>query len=173
MGLPERGANEKGLLALWIFWAAGLGSLFIYVLVCHEWADAIQQSVSPNFPLDLMRNILYGFAIFTLLLTHFLRKGILAGRSGSSGPMCLKPQLLSNQPSVLGRYMKAVIVSLALSEGVGIYGFALFLLGDDFRTLHMLIGISAIAMFFYRPKTEELERLALAMQTKEAPAPEV
>ncbi len=58
-----------------------------------------------------------------------------------------------------------MVVSLALSESIGIYGFVLFLLGDGFRTLYIFIGISALAMFFYRPKREELEALAIAMQS--------
>lgn len=54
-----------------------------------------------------------------------------------------------------------MVVSLALSESIGIYGFVLFLLGDSFGTLHIFVGISALAMFFYRPKREELETLAM------------
>jgi len=65
-----------------------------------------------------------------------------------------------------------MIVSLALSESIGIYGLVLFLLGDSFQTLYIFISISALAMFFYRPKREDLETLAIAMQTKEAPARE-
>jgi hypothetical protein len=70
-GAPERGANEKGFRILWIIWAAMLGSLFIYVVICHQWGDEIRQTSSPDFPLDVMRKILYGIAIFTLILTHF------------------------------------------------------------------------------------------------------
>ena len=148
MEVPERGANEKQLLILWIFWASTVGSLLIYVFICHLCGDQIRRAASPNFPLDLIRNILYGLAIFTIFLTHILRKFMLTARSGGSGPMSLKSSLRSNQPSFLAKYTIAVIVSLLLSETIGIYGFVLFLLGDDFRTLHIFIGISALAMFF-------------------------
>lgn len=87
--------------------------------------------------------------------------------------MSLKSSLRSDQPSFLAKYTTAVIVSLVLSESIGIYGFVLFLLGDDFRTLYIFIGISALAMFFYRPKREELETLAIAMQSGEWQAPDV
>jgi len=171
--VPESGANEKQLLILWIIWASMLGSLFIYVFICHLCGDQIRRAASPNFPLDLIRSILYGLAIFTIFLTHILRKFMLTARSEGSGPMSLKSSLLSNQPSFLAKYTTAVIVSLVLSESIGIYGVVLFLLGDDFRTLYIFIGISALAMFFYRPKREELETLAIAMQSGEWQSPDV
>jgi hypothetical protein len=163
--VPESGANERELLVLWIIWAPMFGFLFFYVFFCHQWGDQIRRTASPNLPLDLMRNILYGIAFFTVFLIHILRKSMITARSGGSGPMSLKSSLLSNRPSFLGQYKKAMVVSLALSESIGIYGFVLFLLGDGFRTLYIFIGISALAMFFYRPKREELEALAIAMQS--------
>lgn len=56
----------------------------------------------------------------------------------------------------------ALMVSLALSESIAIYGLVLFFLGDDYQSLYLFVGISAIAMFFYRPKKEELEELIRA-----------
>ncbi|UCB49839.1 MAG: hypothetical protein JSW56_02780 [Deltaproteobacteria bacterium] len=108
-----------------------------------------------------MRNVLYGVAIVTLILTHFLKKFMLAQRSGGSGPTSLRPQLGSNQSSLISKYAVSMIVSLALSESIGLYGFVLFLLGENFRTLYIFVGISAIALFFYRPKREEIETLGV------------
>ncbi len=161
VGVSEGGANEKRLLSLWIIWAAIFVSLLLYVLICHLWGDGIRRNAIPNFPLDLMRNVLYGVAIVTLILTHFLKKLMLAQRSGGSGPTSLRPQLGSNQSSLISKYAVSMIVSLALSESIGLYGFVLFLLGENFRTLYIFVGISAIALFFYRPKREEIETLAL------------
>jgi hypothetical protein len=39
------------------------------------------------------------------------------------------------------------------------------------ETLYIFTGISALALYFHRPKKEELEALAIAMQTEETPAP--
>jgi F0F1-type ATP synthase membrane subunit c/vacuolar-type H+-ATPase subunit K len=171
VGIPVREANERSLLTLWVIWAGIFGTLFIYVFICHQLGDKIRSAASANFPLDLMRNILYGISIFTLILTHFLRKLILAGRPGGPGPMTSKPPSLSNQPSLLAKYTTAMLVSLGLSESIGIYGLVMFLLGESLQTLYMFMGISALAMFFCRPKREELETLAIAMQTKEASTP--
>ena len=38
-----------------------------------------------------------------------------------------------NQPPLVTHYTAVVIISLACSESVGIYGFLLFLLGDGFK----------------------------------------
>jgi len=172
VGTPEKEANEKPLLTLWIIWSGMFGALFIYVFICHQWGEEIRRNASSNFPLDLMRNISYGISIFTLILTHFLRKHILPGRPYSPEPMYWKTPSLTIQPSLLGRYTTAMVVSLVLSEFIGIIGLVLFFLGDNFQVLYTFMAISAIAMFFYRPNKEEFETLALAMQTKETSAPE-
>jgi F0F1-type ATP synthase membrane subunit c/vacuolar-type H+-ATPase subunit K len=161
MEVSERKANENRLLTLWIIWAAIFGSLFIYAIICHQWGVNIRNTIGPNFPLDLMRNVLYGVAISTLILTHFLRKFLLAGRSSGSESMSLNPPTSSAQSSPTGKYAVAMVVSLALSESIGVYGLVLFFVGESFRTLYIFLGISALAMFLYRPKREELETLVM------------
>jgi hypothetical protein len=82
----------------------------------------------------------------------------------------LKSPSQSDISPILGKYAVALIVSLALSESIAIYGLVLFFLGDNYQTLYFFVGISAIAMFFYRPKKEELEELIrAAMQGVDAP----
>jgi len=166
-------AIEKGLLTLWIIWAAIMGSLLIYVFICHQFGDEIRGNMSQNFPIPLVRNILYGIAFITLFLTHFFKRFLLAGTSSGTLSKSLKSGPHSNQPPFLAKYTTALIVSLALSESIGIYGLVLFLLGDGFQTLYMFIGISALAIYVHRPKREEIETLAVTMQTEEAPTTEV
>jgi len=166
VGIPERELNEKSHQILWIIWTAMLGSLFVYIFICHLWEDEIRRASNSNFPLDLIRNILYGIAIFTLILTRFIRKLILAGQHDGPGPKSLDSSSPSNQSAIIGKYVTAMLVSLALSEFIGIMGLALFFLGDNFQVLYIFMAISAVAMFFYRPKREELETLALAMQSR-------
>jgi hypothetical protein len=165
-------AIEKGLLTLWIIWAAIMGSLLIYVFFCHQFGDEIRRDMGENFPLPLMRNILYGIAIIMLFLTHFFKRFLLGGTFSGALSKSVKSGPHSNQPPFLAKYATALIVSLALSESIGIYGFVLFLLGDDFHTLYIFIGISALAIYVHRPKREEIETLAIAMQTEEAPPTE-
>ena len=156
--VTEKGLYEKQLQVMWIIWAGMLGALVVYVSICLLGGDGIRGSAN-SLPLDLIRDILYGIAILTVILTHFLRNFMLGGRSGNSEPMSMQPPSPSDQSSVAGKYTTAMIVSLALSESIGIYGFVLFLLGADLRTVFVFNGIAALAMFIYRPKREELERL--------------
>jgi hypothetical protein len=160
----DRVELEKGLRILWTIWAAMLGSLFIYVFICHQVGEEIRGNTSPDFPIGLLKNILYGALIVTLFLAHLLRRFMLSGRFSSSEAKPFKPASISNQPALLAKYTIAVLVSLALCEGIGLYGVVLFFLGADLQTLYIFITISALSMFFYRPKMEELERLALIMK---------
>jgi hypothetical protein len=169
--VAERGTNEKGFLTLWIIWVAMAGSLLVYVFLCHQFGEGIKPTGSHYLPLGLIRNILTVVSLVTLFLSHFIRKRMLEGRFGGSGFGQFKTGAASSQPSPFAHYMAVIIVSLALCESIGIYGLVLFLLGDSFRTLHVFIGISALAMYFYRPKRQEFETMALAMQTQETPPP--
>ena len=60
------------------------------------------------------------------------------------------------------RYLITVIVSMALIESVGVFGFVMFVLGDNFNTLYIFSGLSALGMFLYRPKVDEYARIVEA-----------
>jgi hypothetical protein len=61
------------------------------------------------------------------------------------------------------RYLVTVIVSMSLIESVGIFGFVMFILGDNFNTLFIFSGLSALGMFLYRPKLDEYARIVEAL----------
>ena len=173
VAVSEKGDNQNQFLVLWIIWGAMVVSLIIYVLICHVVGEGIRQSVNVDFTTDMLRNILYAIGIFTLFLAHFLRKFILRSRTGNSGSMSSKPPPLNDPSSVMGKYTIAMLLSLAFSESIGIFGLVLFFLGDSLQTLYIFIGISALGMFHYRPRRQEIEKLAAAMQTQGALAPEL
>ena len=66
----------------------------------------------------------------------------------------------ATQSSALSKYLTAMIVSLGMSETIGIYGLVLFMLGKNTMDLYLLIFISAAAMFYYRPQKEKIIELA-------------
>ena len=171
-GVPERGTNEKTLRILWIIWVAMVGSLLMYVFICYQFGEEIRRNIDHHIPVSLLRNIFYMIAVITLFLTHFLKRLMLSGTSRASSSKALQSSPHSNQPPFLAKYATALIVSLALSESTGIYGVVLFLLGDGFQTLYTFTAISGLEIYFHRPKKEELEALASAMQTGETPTPQ-
>jgi F0F1-type ATP synthase membrane subunit c/vacuolar-type H+-ATPase subunit K len=162
----EKDAIQKGMMTLWIMWAAMIGSILIYIYIVHAFGDEIRQPLHPDFPMELLRNIFYGLSIITILLSHFLRKLLLAVKNDNVSPGFLKSKAQPNQPLFVGKYTIALMISLALSESIAIYGLVLFLLGADLQTFYIFTAISVLSMFYYRPKKIELEELAIAMQIK-------
>ena len=59
----ENGLNQNQILVTWIIWSAMLVTLLIYVLICHLVGDGIRQSISPDFPLTMLRNVLGGIGL--------------------------------------------------------------------------------------------------------------
>jgi F0F1-type ATP synthase membrane subunit c/vacuolar-type H+-ATPase subunit K len=172
--VSENGAHQNQLLVLWIIWGAMVVSLGLYVLVCHLVIDGIRQSVDSDFTFAMLRNILYGMAIVTLFGAHFVRKFILAPRVGGSENMSSKqqPPPVKDPSQLMGKYTIAMLLSLALSEMIGIFGMVLFFLGDSFQTLYSFIGISVLGMFHYRPRQNEIDKLLAAIQTRGAIVPQ-
>jgi len=158
----ERDAIAKGMQTLWIIWAAMLGSLLIYVFICHQPGVGFKSVGGSDFPIGLLRNIFFGVGAATWLMAYFMRRSMLSVRAGVPKPKPGERMVKWDAPPFIAKYATAVIISLAFSESIGIYGFVLFLLGGGFKTLYTFIGISALAMVFYRPKREELERFAMA-----------
>ena len=150
---------EKSFTILRIIWLAMLGTLIVYLFICYQFGNQIQQPPDAQFPLATLRNIFFGLAAVTLVVAHFLRRFMLTGHSGSSATTSSSDPSPSDPFPVLAKYSTALIISLALCETIGIFGLVLFILGDSYQTLYIFIGISAIAMFFYRPKKDDLAEM--------------
>ena len=65
------------------------------------------------------------------------------------------------------RYLVTVIVSMSLIESVGIFGFVMFVLGDNFNTLYIFTGLSALGLFLYRPKVHEYAGIIEALTAQQ------
>ncbi|HDQ04565.1 MAG TPA: hypothetical protein ENN23_08405 [Deltaproteobacteria bacterium] len=160
----DKAAIKKGMRTLWLTWAALMGSLLIYLFVAHATGEEIKPYMGEDFPLELLRNILYGISIIELFLAHFLRKFIINSKNTGVSAELLKYNTQINQPPFVTKYTLAVMISLALAVSIAIYGLVLFLIGADYQTLYTFIVVSALAMFFYRPRRAQLEELAMADQ---------
>ena len=171
--LAEKDPYQRGLLTLWIIWAAVVASLLAYVFIGILFGEEIRHTESTDLPVAVIRNLLYVVMAVILFLTHFLRKLMLSGKFSNTVGESFETGAGSNQPSFMGQYTIVTVVSLALFESIGIFGFVLFLLGGSIQTLYIFVGISALAMYFYRPKREEIERLASAMRSQGASSSEL
>jgi F0F1-type ATP synthase membrane subunit c/vacuolar-type H+-ATPase subunit K len=143
---------EKGMSMLKMIWGALAVSLLMYIFI----APMILETSQVNFPPDAyatLRMSLYGVAFATLAATWFVRKIILTAKSAPR-------QTKSRQHPAIQRYTTAMIIALAMSEAIGIYGLILFLLGKNQFDLYLLTALSAAAMTLYFPKKEEVISLS-------------
>ncbi|MEW5725286.1 MAG: hypothetical protein AB1896_19385 [Thermodesulfobacteriota bacterium] len=160
--LEKENLVRKALPIAWILWGALLGSLVIYLVVAY----VISQQTPPesDLPADsLQKPLLYVLALLgagLIVLSHFVRRLLLRPKTGPApaaqpGPGPIVTPFPGQHPLV-GKYLAALLVSLALCEAIGIFGLVLFFLGRDMMTLYVFIAVSAAAMVYHRPKEEEL-----------------
>ncbi len=143
---------DRLLAVLKVIWMALLGSLAVYLVVGRFVAPEFASPVSGE-TFAILRTALLVLGFVTLIAAKYVRRLILGATGRAAGPD------QDRQASVLQRYSSAVIASLAMSESVGVYGFVLFLLGKSAMDLYLLAGISAAAMYHFRPRKEELLNL--------------
>ncbi len=159
----EKGEMEqldKAWTIIIIIWGTLLASLGVYVAVCEFMKDQLRPAA--DFPLETMKLALYGASFVTLIVTHFIRKVML--KAAGSGPFSAFAQSPSVQHPAAGRYLSAVIVSMALCESIGVYGLVLFFMSKDSLVLYRFIIVSAAAMLYFRPRKEELLQLVEDMK---------
>jgi hypothetical protein len=142
------------LILPWTITTVMLLMLTVYIVVCHFNGEQFQQ----HWPEDqrvLLRTLFYVCAIITLPVTNLIRHIQLR----------LNETMPGNKPAKK-RYLLTIIVSMTLVESVGVLGFIMFLLGDDFNTLYIFTGMSALGLFLYRPKADEYARICMALANK-------
>ena len=153
---------QSDLMLPWFIQGFMLFTLAVAVIVCIFFGDQIQQPL-PEAQRVLIRTILYVVAIVTFPVTNLIR--FIQLRLNQTMPYS------QGQPEIEAkkRYLVTVIVSMSLIESVGIFGFVMFILGDNFNTLFIFSGLSALGMFLYRPKVDEYTGIveALAAQKNE------
>jgi hypothetical protein len=143
---------NKGMVIAKIIWAAMLITLVIYLFVGLYLKDYFQVAVEPDV-FRVLRNVLYAVAVVTLIATKYIRKKVFNAKGMG------QYQGSTTESPAFSKYLVAMIVSLALSETLGIYGLVLFILGKNPVDLYLLLFISAAAMFYYRPQKEKIIEL--------------
>ena len=157
--MPDRIEPEQlksDLILPWVIVGIMLVTVVGLVSVCIIFGGLIQQPL-PEAQRVLIRTILYVVAIVTFPMTNLIRHIQL--RLNQTMPY-------SNEAPIgvaKKRYLVTVIVSLSLIESVGIFGFVMFILGDNFNTLYIFAGLSALGLFLYRPKVNEYASIVEAL----------
>ena len=159
MEIREKTDLNQQFKVMWIIWGAMMVSLLVYIFVCHFVGEEIRDSMKIDVDIKLLRNIFFVVAACELGVIYYIRKIMLGVRPAVSEITPVQHESELNRPSYSGKYLTAMVISLAIAESIGIYGLVLFFLGDSFQTLYLFMGISAVTMFYYRPKIEDIEQL--------------
>lgn len=122
-----------------------------YIVACHNLPDGLQHAL-PEARRIWLRTVCYVLAIVLFPLTNLIRHIQLR----------LNQTMPGSKPADK-RYLLTVIVSMLLIHGVGILGVAMFLLGDEVNTLYILVGMSALGAYLYRPKRQEYLSIVAAL----------
>jgi len=161
--MHETRSEMKGVDAGWrvvlMIWGAILASLGVYLVVCLSVGKSLQINISSDFSFKTIKYALFGVSYITLFLVYYLRKFLM--NPGRSIPN--SKQISSTQHPAIAKYTIAIVITSALLESIGIYGVILFLLAKDTSSLYQLLLISAVGMIYYRPRKEELIKIASHM----------
>lgn len=144
----------KQMNTLHIIWGAMLLSLLIYLFIIPAAGKNVKVTM-PDDVLKKLRMALYIIAVIELPLTRVIRKIVLSQK----GAFTTRAGQLAPNPAV-ARYQAAMVMSLALSENIGIYGIVLYFIGKNKTDLYVLLLIAAAAMITYRPKQDEILMLS-------------
>jgi len=147
---PERDEIAKAATIHQTVWIAMVASLMIYVGI------ALVIEREPTESIALMTIALAACSLAVLITIPVLRKIILNRKVPDAGLTTL-----------IAQYRTAMIVSLGLSEAVGLFGFVLYILGQDAMTLAVFVGIALLAQLSIRPSRESLEAYVSTRATPE------
>ena len=148
---------------MWILWCAMVASLGVYLFVALFLSDQILISEISDFHYELLQNVFIGLSPVILILSRYIRRYMLNVKvKNEADTIYSVPRetgtVLETDP-VMVKYMMIILISLALSECIGVFGLILFFMAHDLQLLHLFLAGSAIAMYFNRPKSSELKEL--------------
>lgn len=146
---------KSDLFLPWVIVGLMLVTLMAAVVVCQSMGAQIQHGLAED-ERELIRTVLYIIAIVTFPMTNLIRYIQLR----------LNQTMPGSKPAK-SRYLLTVIVSLSLIESVGLFGLVMFVLGDDFNTLYIFTGLSALGVYLYRPKQAEYDAIVAAIASQQ------
>ncbi|MGY6274264.1 hypothetical protein [Methylomonas sp. MgM2] len=146
--------NNERLTLHWLICAAMLMMLAVYNIVCHFWADDIRLNIDEPQRI-LIRTVFYVIAIVLFPLTNLMRHILLRLN-----------QTMPGAKSAEQRYLVTVIVTQSMIEPAGLFGFIMFVLGDDYNTLYIFTLLGVLGVYLHKPDQAELQSIVFALSEK-------
>ncbi len=136
----------------WMIVGIMLIMLITYNIICHT----IGADIRINLPEEqrvFIRSILYLITIILFPLTNLLRHILLKLNRTMPGDTPAK-----------NRYLTTTIVTLASIETVGMFGFIMFILGDEINSLYIFSLLGVLGVFIHRPREQEYRGIIEALK---------
>ena len=153
---------KAGMFKVWTVWIAMFLTLVLSLIFVFLLGKNVEQIHHPR-TIKQITQILYGVAIVGLVLAYFIRKYML--HKASSKPLPEETVNASGQISpYIARYKPAVVVSLAIAESIAAFGLTIFFMTGNLSTFLIFLAIALVGLFLYRPKFEEVEKLAISIK---------
>lgn len=114
-----------------------------YVAIGYRFDGQLQQHL-PESQRIIIRTVFYAIAIIIFPLTRLIRHIMVR----------LNQTMPGGRPASK-RYLTTVVVSMAMIQNIGLFGFVVFMLGDGFNSLYIFIFMDLLGLFLYRPKLAE------------------
>ena len=136
--------SHADLISHWMLWIILLLLLVTYNVVCVVWGQQIQIQYDASDRL-ILKGLLYALSIFLFPLVKLIRHILLR----------LNQTMPTDHKSAHQRYFFTIAVSLMLIEVVGVFGFILFILGDEPKTLTIFSVLAALGLYLHKPNLQE------------------
>lgn len=151
----NRKESEKKFGEIRIMWSVIFLSSPLYVVIGYLAADRMRPVSVRN--IELLKIVIYLFATTTLIASCYFRKMIIKGR----GITASESEFFKNSPEQTPeiRYRNAILVSSGIANSACMYGLTLFFYTGDFRILCTVVAVSAVFIFFHRPRRDEFRQL--------------
>jgi len=141
---------------LWFLMGLVLMILVAYLFASEYYWKQIRVFQISQDSLVFIRTIFYILAIIAFPITNLMRF-----------VMVRLNQTMPGEASAEQRYSVTVLVSMISAGTIGMLGFIMFVLGDDYNTLYIFCVLSALAVFLYRPKIEEYLSIVEALKDRQ------
>jgi hypothetical protein len=162
----EKKQLERVIFRAKILWAFFFSALASYLIIGHDIGTAIGNKLD-NFTFWVVTATPGVITCVILATTYFFKKLMLNPRPSNPILRIIQKMFSSVTPPFplysrysrsMSRYIAVQIICIAFSESVGIFGLVLFLISGKFVILYSFIIISALALYYFRPKFKELEQ---------------
>ena len=153
---------KAGMFKVWTVWIAMFLTLVLALIFVLLLGKNVEQVHHPR-NIRQITQILYGVSIVGLILAYFIRRYMLHRVSSKS-----LPKEMGNAPGqispYIARYKPAVVVSLAIAESIAAFGLTIFFMDGNLTAFLIFLAIALVGLFLYRPKFEEVEKLAISIK---------